>query len=350
MSRPAAVLAALSAAVLALLGSCASGPAADPTGRTEHDHQPPTPGTSSSVPTSASDRLTPPPTVAPRPGLVDVQVLPWRLPEPVGREAAVPLRAGIVVAGGLVAGDRSTARTYRLDLRTGRTTALPDLGVPVHDVGGAALPRRTVAVIGGGNSTEQDVVQSASPWGRWQIQGHLPTPRSDLVAVSSGSRVFVIGGYDGTTPALAEILVGSGPAGFHPFGQLRVPVRYPAAALLDGAIWVLGGERSGAEVDTVQRIDLGTGEVQVTAKLPEPLGHASAVAFGGRILLLGGRTSDSTPTSAMWWFDPHTSRFHRAGSLPTPLADSAVVGGPGVAYLVGGETPGLSDRVLRVRA
>jgi len=258
----------------------------------------------------------------------------------------VPLRAGIVVAGGLVAGDRSTARTYRLDLRTGRTTPLPDLVVPVHDVGGAVLARRAVAVIGGGNSTEQDVVQSASPSGRWQIQGHLPTPRSDLVAVSSGSREFVIGGYDG----IAEILVGSGTAGFHPFGQLRVPVRYPAAALLDGAIWVLGGERSGAEVDTVQRIDLGTGNVRITARLPEPVGHASAVALGGRILLLGGRTSDSTPTSAMWWFDPHTSQFRRAGSLPTPLADSAVVGGPGVAYLVGGETPALSDRVLRVRA
>ncbi len=255
--------------------------------------------------------------------------------------------AGLVVAGGLVAGDQSTAHAYRLDLATGRVTRLPDLAVPVHDVGGVVV-RRTAVVIGGGNATEQDVVQSARGSIGWRISGHLPSPRSDLVAVGSGGRVFVIGGYDGTTPALADILVSDSGGPFHPFAQLKVPVRYPAAALLHGAIWVLGGERSGVEVDTVQRIDLRTGEVRVAAHLPHPLGHASAVSFGGHILLIGGRTSGSTLTSAMWWFDPRTGRFRRAGSLPNPLADSAIVTRGRASYLVGGETPGLSDRVLRM--
>ncbi len=203
-------------------------------------------------------------------------------------------------------------------------------------------------VIGGGNATEQDVVQSALAQGGWRVSAHLGAPRSDLVAVTVGDQVFVVGGYDGATTALRDILVSTSAGAFHMFGSLRVPVRYPAVAVVDGAIWVFGGERNGREVGAVQRIDLSTGQVRVVAQLPHPLGHASAVRFGRQILLVGGRTSSSRLTAAMWWFDPATTRMRPAGMLPMPLADSALAVTGRAAYLVGGETPTLSDRVLRL--
>ncbi|MGH3509509.1 MAG: Kelch repeat-containing protein [Nocardioidaceae bacterium] len=278
---------------------------------------------------------------------VRVRVLPWRLPEPVGREAAVATSRGVVVAGGLVAGDQSTAASYRLDLGNGHTVALPDLPVPVHDVGGA-LTHGMAEVIGGGNATEQSVVQAATAHGGWRVSGRLPTARSDLVAVVVGDRVFAVGWYDGGTPALADILVSTNGGAFDVFGRLRVPVRYAAAAMSNGAIWVFGGERNGAEVDPIQRVDLGTGRVRVVGHLPHVLGHASALAIGRRILLVGGRTGATTLSRRMWWFDPASGRLRRAGVLPTPLADAALVTVGGAAYLIGGETPELSDRVLRV--
>ncbi|MDP9319053.1 MAG: hypothetical protein M3O94_08305 [Actinomycetota bacterium] len=259
----------------------------------------------------------------------------------------IPTSAGLVVAGGLVAGDRSTAAAYRLDLNSGQAATLPDLPVPVHDVGGAVVNGRP-EVIGGGNATEQDVVQSAGADGGWRPSGQLPSPRSDLAAITVGDRVFVVGGYDGMTPALADVLVSTNGGGFHMFGRLRVAVRYAAVARSDAAIWVFGGERSGVEVDSIQRIDLGTGRVRIAAHLPHPLGHASAVACGSRVLLIGGRTTGTSLTAAMWWFDPATTTMHRAGALPTPLADSAVVAAGNAAYLVGGETPNLSNKVLRL--
>lgn len=282
----------------------------------------------------------------PHPGRVVVTVLPWRLPQRVGREAAVATPAGVVVVGGLVAGDQSSASTYHLDLRSGRSRRLPDLPVAVHDVG-AALVRGSPLVIGGGNTAEQDVVQTRGPGGGWRVVGRLPSARSDLVSVSAGGRVFVIGGYDGTSPALADILVSTTGRRFTVFARLAVPVRYPAAAVADGAIWVFGGERSGVMVDAVQRIDLSTGQVRVVGNLPHPLGHATAVRLAGRILLVGGRASENALTGAMWWFDP-TNGFHFAGRLPTPLADSAVLRSGRSTYLIGGETPQLSDRVLQL--
>jgi len=312
---------------------------------------------SCSSPAATQDRV-PPTTVRtpsqrtassrPFTGRVNVQVLSWRLPEPVGREAAMPTATGLVVAGGLVAGDQSTGAAYRVDLHNGHAVTLADLPVPVHDVGGAVVQGRP-EVIGGGNATEQDVVQSAQVGGGWRVHGHLPSPRSDLAAVTVGDRVFVVGGYDGTTPALADVLVSTGGGVFRVFGRLRVAVRYPAIALGDGAIWVFGGERNGVEVDLLQRVDLRTGRARIAGHLPRPLGHASAVALGGRILLIGGRTGAASLTAAMWWFDPaSTTRLRRAGSLPTPLADSALAVVGRSAYLMGGETPALSDHVLRL--
>src|SRR5664279_5672720 len=75
--------------------------------------------------------------------------------------------------GRLVAGDQSTASSFRIALDTGRVTRLPDLAVPVHDLGGASLHGEPT-IFGGGNATEQDVVQRPTPSGGWEVVGQLP--------------------------------------------------------------------------------------------------------------------------------------------------------------------------------
>jgi N-acetylneuraminic acid mutarotase len=88
------------------------------------------------------------------------------------------------------------------------------------------------------------------------------------------------------------------------------------------------------------------GHTALVARLPVALGHAAAVRFGDRILVVGGRRDATHVTDQMWWFDPSARRFHSAGRLPRPLADSAVAAGRRVAYLIGGETPTETDQVV----
>ncbi len=266
----------------------------------------------------------------------------------MAREAVIAGPEGVVVAGGLVTGDESTASAYRLDLAGGRATGLHDLLVPVHDVGGV-LSRGRYLVIGGGNASEQATVQSLGSRPTWRRDLPLPSARSDLSAVRFGTGVVIVGGYDGNAPALPDVLRSGRGQGWTVVGQLRVPVRYPAVCAGAGAVWVFGGERAGVMVDAIQRIDTETGRVRVVGHLPGPLGHAAAVTIGSRILVAGGRTGQTGQTSAMWWFSPRGGHLQRAGRLPSPLSDSAVVRRGGSVYLVGGETPGLSDRVLRIR-
>jgi N-acetylneuraminic acid mutarotase len=323
----------LPVAALTLVAGCgASLPAAHTTG-----------GSSPTVSTSSSSSTSP---TAAAPRQLVVRTLPWRLPTPLGREAVVAVGDRLLVAGGLVAGDQSTAVAYRLDPTTGHVQPLRSLPVPVHDTAGVLLGGSPV-VIGGGNASEQDVVQVRHPGG-WTLAGHLPQTRSDLSAFTVGDRAIVLGGYDAVSPAVPSVLASRDGVSWTVIGSLPEPVRYAAGVVQGGAVWLFGGERSGAQQTAVQRIEPATGTARVVAHLPHPLGHASAIALGGRILLLGGRTGSSSMTSQMWWFDPATHHFTKAGKLPVPLADAGVGVVGGVAYVVGGESPAVTDHVLAV--
>jgi N-acetylneuraminic acid mutarotase len=203
-------------------------------------------------------------------------------------------------------------------------------------------------VIGGGNTSEQSVVQERRA-DRWRVVGHLPGARSDLSAVGAGGDTYVVGGYDALSPAVAEVLRSRDGHRWSTVARLSVPVRYAATVLSGTSLWVFGGEVGGRLVDVVQRIDLRTGRARVAGRLPVPLGHSVAVPLGGEVLLAGGRTGSGTPTAKMWWFRTGPARFSPAGRLPTPLADSALVTTDRAGYLVGGETPSFSDRVLRLQ-
>ena len=269
----------------------------------------------------------------------------WRLPFAISREAVVgdPARPGwFVLAGGMLPGDASSARAIRLDPATGRTDPLPALSTPVHDTAGG-LFRGSPAVFGGGNATEQSVVQALTG-GSWTHAAQLPTTRSDLSVVSAGGSTLVVGGYDGSATPRDVLRVGADGT-LTAVGRLRQGVRYAATAVAGSHVYVFGGEVDHRELDAVQELDATTGRTRVVARLPEGLGHASAVTVGDRVLLLGGRTGPSTLTDTMWWFDPGHHTFHRAGRLPAPTSDAAVLASGDRIWLLGGESSGVSGRV-----
>jgi hypothetical protein len=275
-----------------------------------------------------------------------VRTAPWRLAVASARQAVVPLgHERVLLAGGLVAGDQSTDRVTRIDLGAGRVGAAPSLAVPVHDVAGG-LAGHVPLVIGGGNTTEQDVVQ-ALRGGRWRIVGHLPTTRSDLGAVAAGHTVLVIGGYDGSGTPTTLLRVGAGTAP-RPFGRLRLGVRYAATAVAGHMAYVFGGEVLGRELRIVQAVNLRTGRTRVAARLPMALGHAMAATVGDRVLLMGGTVAPSRQSARMWWFDPSDGRFSLAGTLPMPLSDAGVATSGHHVWLLGGEDPAVTDQVLFV--
>lgn len=343
MSRVAPVPVAAALVTATLLAGCGH---ADPQiGQDRASAQDPT-HSSPTHPAPTHSSPTPPATTAAAvPTRVRASTESWRLPVPSARQAAISDGTAVILAGGMLGDDTSTAVVRRILLPGGQTTALPSLAVPVHDAAGGRYAGAP-AVFGGGNATEQSLVQ-ALRGPAWARVDRFPTTRSDLSVLTLPQGTVGLGGYDGTREPRA-VFVQQGSTRMQARGRLARGVRYAATAALGDTVFILGGEVAGSELDQVQAYDVRTGRSRVVATLPRPLGHAMAVAVGGRILLMGGRTAPHVLTSAMWWFDPTTGRFTRAGRLPRPLSDAAVAAAGGTAYLLGGEQPAVTDQVVRV--
>ncbi|MGH2973361.1 MAG: hypothetical protein ACRDLL_00620, partial [Solirubrobacterales bacterium] len=68
---------------------------------------------------------------------------------------------------------------------------------------------------------------------------------------------------------------------------------------------------------------------------PRPTSHASAVALGGRLYVLGG-VVNGAPANRILVFDPSRHDVRPAGRLPRAVANGAAATSGGTAYLIGG--------------
>jgi hypothetical protein len=292
-----------------------------------------------------------------RPASLHAALTAWTLPAAVSRPVVLDVGGAIDILGGLVTGDTSTASIVSIDPRSGNTGTGGRLEEGVHDAAGAVLSG-TAMVFGGGSYADVGAVQGWVPGtAAATVVGNLPVPRSDLVAATSGSTAYVLGGLDGSQLVGAIIATTDG-VHFHIVGELSQPVRYAAAAVDgSGRIWLFGGELgtgenadAGGATTDIQRFDPATGVSSVVGHLPTPLGHADAFFLGGQLLVTGGRTA-SGPSATIWRVDQSNGAVVAAGSLPGPRSDAGAVVIGDTGYLVGGEVSGPAaplDTVVRL--
>jgi N-acetylneuraminic acid mutarotase len=257
-----------------------------------------------------------------------------RLSRAVSGEALIARSGSVLVLGGLNELDESTSAIQQFTPPSARAQAAGTLAEAKHDLAAGVLGSRSV-VLGGGSLTELDSVEEVTPNNSGVTVGSLPGARSDLAAVTVGTYLYVVGGYDGSTP-VAEVLRTRDGRRYQPFGALPVAVRYPAVAAVGSTIYVFGGElEDGADSDAVQAVDTTTGHSRLVARLPLAVSHASAVAFGASVLLIGGRARGTALRRVLEYL-PASGRLRPVASLPLAVSNAAAVRSGAAAYLVGG--------------
>ena len=281
-----------------------------------------------------------------RPAALVVAAAPWRLAQPLSRAVALAVGGRVLVIGGLRTDGTSTAAVEAVDPSSGRISRWGELALPAHDAAGAML-RGAPLLLGGGADSSYAAVQRLTAGHTAARIGSLPVPRSDLSAVSAGDRAYVLGGYDGSRWQGAVLRTADG-IHFSAVATLPVPVRYTAAAVAAGSIWLFGGQATTGPTAAVQRIDLATGAATVAGRLPGARTDATALALGGAIYVCGGRV-DGRFSDQVLRFDPGTRRFAVAGRLPAPVGDAAGVVLGDVGYLLGGEKPAVTDTATTLR-
>jgi outer membrane protein assembly factor BamB len=155
--------------------------------------------------------------------------------------------------------------------------------------------------------------------------------------VTIGRTAYLVGGYDGSAMD-AEVVATTDGRHYSPVAALKVPVRYPALAVVGSRIYVFGGlGANGHPTRAVQLVDPQARTARVVGRLPVALSGAAAGVLGGTVYVAGGRTPRGA-TEAVYAFQPRGASFLRAGSLRVGVANAGAVVSGGRLWIVGGET------------
>lgn len=193
-----------------------------------------------------------------------------------------------------------------------------------------------------------DELPTAASWryspetGRWEELPSMRVARGSPAAAPIDGKIYVIGGSSGeqgsteptATVEIYDVATGSWADG----PDLRTPRHHHAAAASGDRIVVLGGRGDeDLSLDAVEQLDVSSGEWAALPALPLGSGGLAAVAVGDAIVAIaGGDDAESWVTPATWKLDPGTSTWARLADLNVArhgLGAAAV--GPN-AYVFGG--------------
>lgn len=177
----------------------------------------------------------------------------------------------------------------------------------------------------------------------WRTGTPMHYARAAHAVVGDGRALYALGGTGaGSAPVLVlERFVDDAwrEEGTIPGRGLNAP----AAVALGGKIYLIGGFGTDTNVPSAQVFvyDTSTKAWSEAAPLPAPRGGHAAVAFEGRIHVLGGGNAQSTIADHDV-YDPATNRWSQRAPLPRAEGSPAAVAFGGKLYAIGGRS-GFTD-------
>ena len=173
----------------------------------------------------------------------------------------------------------------------------------------------------------------------WSSEPSLHYSRAAHAVVSDGKALYAVAGtgtggvpvlmferFDGKTWRDEGLIPGKG-------------LNAPAAAVLNGKIYLIGGFRTDTNVPTadVQVYDVASRTWSEAAPLPAPRGGHAAVVLDGKIHVVGGGNSQSTIADHDV-YDPLKNAWSALAPLPRSEGSPAVVVLDGKVYAIGGRS------------
>jgi N-acetylneuraminic acid mutarotase len=257
--------------------------------------------------------------------------LPWP-----AQEIYCAVEDGVLVTAGGLDGWRVLDRTAVLD--PDGWTEGPRLPAPRHHL--MLVASDGILAYGGftptarGDWTGTDTIWRLGVEG-WTDAGRMPAPQAECVGLAWQGSVHLIGGRrpaggDGRWQDHADVadhLVHDPASGtWDRAAPLPRALNSAAGAVLDGALWVVGGRTAALEPsDALYRWDPVADRWDRAAPLPPEDGRRgrgglAAAAAGGRLWAMGGEYFDGAGGvfATVWSYDPATDRWDPAPPLPTP--------------------------------
>src|SRR6266550_1524862 len=289
--------------------------------------------------------------------------LAWRrladIPTPRSEVAAAVFQQEKVYVIGGIGGPN---RVERYDAATARWDRVADLPHGVdHPMSAAVFGIQTsgdegVYVFGGyaGSATARSFRLDVST-GRWSEIAPMPSPRAAGAAVAINTKIYIVGGADGSRLISPTYEYDVTTRGWRTLSAIPTPRDHLAAVELNGRVCAVAGRRlsSSANLATLECFLPQTDRWEKLADAPTPRGGVGSAAWNGRIYLIGGEQPLGT-FREVEIYDERTGAWSRGPDLPTPRhgIGVAAVGGTSdvprgaILVLTGGPTPGGSQTAV----
>ncbi|MGQ0535615.1 MAG: Kelch repeat-containing protein [Methanobacteriota archaeon] len=300
--------------------------------------------------------VTPADTPGPEQGALE-DALAWQArteaPTPRTEVAGAAIDGRFYVLGGFTAAtttalsEVSVATVEAYDPAADSWTTVADYPIPVHHTAAVAHDG-SLFVFGGfaGTFTPTSLSFRYDPAAdRWSPIAPLPAPRAAHAAAVLDGKAYVVGGYGLGFQHEATTLVYDLAADSWTTAAPILTVRdHTTAAALGRLIFVPAGDQRGHDnnVAAFEAYDPSADRWETLPEVPVKRGSLQAVAWDGRLVVLGGQNGTQT-FADVDLYDPAARAWSKLPPLPTPRHGFAAVEEGGAVYaLLGGPEPGLS--------
>lgn len=183
----------------------------------------------------------------------------------------------------------------------------------------------------------------------WTTKASLPSiPRSETVAVTDGSYVYLIGGRP--VPNVGHDLWRYDPAtnswtSLAPMPTARATEHM--AVYYSGRIYVAGGRNSGVptgggDLSVLEIYDIASNTWTTGTPMPTPLADGYAILLSTKIYVFGGSTPSGTASSSTFIYDISSDTWSTGAPSPDGRVDPAVGICGSLVYMIGGSTASLA--------
>jgi len=199
------------------------------------------------------------------------------------------------------------------------------------------------ALLVGGIALVPRVAVTAPPGqdGPWTTFAPMLQPRSESAVTELNGKIYVIGGYpQGRIPSNVVQVYDPATDSWSYGPPFPVPLHHTMAAVVDGTLYVIGGEFEGAGtgrpsqyLDSVYMLDEAADEWVPRAPMPTARSAGGAAVIAGKIYVAGGRPPRGHDFAV---YDPAADAWTVLPDLPTARNHLAVGAIDGKVYVAGG--------------
>jgi DNA-binding CsgD family transcriptional regulator len=228
------------------------------------------------------------------------------LPEPRANMAVAAVGLAVYQIGGETAsGTVDTVSAFDTTAHVWREAAAKPTAV--SDVTAAVLFGE-IYVPGGrlADGRPTDIVEAYSPTNDgWRTVAALPQPVSGGLALSDGSFLYLLGGWDGEQYLDVNYVYDVGADSWRPLSPLPHARAFAAGSAVTGSIYVVGGYDGVEELSLCHFLDVGTGEWNVCPDMLLPRAGAGAAVVLNKLYVIGGGLDSRSEVAFSEVFDPN---------------------------------------------